>query len=81
MNRPPAKFDWNDEPPDAGPSEFMPSSGYAATSGYHAPHDLAHPGSARPRRRRGAAVLVGFCLALLVAGGYALSQFAASLRG
>lgn len=80
MNRPPARFDWDDEPHDAGPSEFMPSSGYAATSGYHAPHDLAHPRSARPRRR-GAAVLVGFCLALLAAGGYALSQFAASLRG
>ncbi|HJV63609.1 MAG TPA: hypothetical protein VJ743_21855 [Albitalea sp.] len=74
-------FGWDEEPADERPSEFMPSSGYTALSGYHVPRDL----SARAARRRtghgfGAKMALAVCVALLVASGYALSEFAKLLH-
>ncbi|CAG1016449.1 hypothetical protein BURC_01331 [Burkholderiaceae bacterium] len=68
-------YGWDEEPADERPSEFVPTSGYSALSGYHVPRDL----SARvSRRRRGGGLtrLVIATLVLLVACGVAIQQFA-----
>ena len=51
-------FGWETEPKDERPSEFVPSTGYSALSGYYAMPDAANP--RRPQR--------GGVLTLLIAG-------------
>jgi hypothetical protein len=43
-------FDWDSEPKDERPSEFVPSTGYSALSGYYA---MPEARASRPRRGGG----------------------------
>ncbi|HEY0857825.1 MAG TPA: hypothetical protein VGE16_12245 [Albitalea sp.] len=73
-------YGWDEEPADERPSEFMPSSGYSALSGYHVPRDL----SARLSRRRRGGGWVGLVIAtllLIVSSGVVIQQFAKILQG
>lgn len=60
-------FGWETEPKDERPSEFVPSTGYSALSGYYAMPEV------RPRRsqRRGGALTVLVVGALFVGLGAA----------
>lgn len=72
-------YGWDEEPADERPSEFVPSSGYSALSGYHVPREL----SARVAHRRRGGGLTGLVIAtlvLLVASGVAIQQFAKILQ-
>jgi hypothetical protein len=60
-------FDWGAEPKDERPSEFVPSTGYSALSGYYAMPDVR---GARPRQRRGISGLL-IATAIVVATGTA----------
>ena len=68
-------YGWDEEPVDERPSEFVPTSGYSALSGYHVPRDLSARVSRR-RRGRGLTGLVIATLVLLIASGVAIRQFA-----
>jgi len=70
-------FDWEQEPHDERPSEFVPSTGYSQLSGYYATPDAA---PRRRRRRRGISALTASLVALGF-GGAALLGFLHLLRG
>jgi hypothetical protein len=63
-------FDWDAEPKDERPSEFVPTTGYSSLSGYHTPTDVG--AYRRPPTRRGipvlavAAVMIGLGAAALL---------------
>ena len=48
MRSRPHTFNWDEEPADERPSEFMPSTGYSMLSGYHVPSEM----NARVAHRR-----------------------------
>ena len=64
-------FGWDTEPKDERPSEFVPSTGYSALSGYY-----AMPDSAQAARRRG-----GGMVPLLVVVGLVVGAGVAALLG
>lgn len=64
-------FDWDAEPKDERPSEFVPSTGYSALSGYYAMPEARGP---RPRRSGGINMV-------LVAGAIVVAMGAAALIG
>lgn len=74
-------FDWESEPKDERPSEFVPSTGFSSLSGYYAmPPDSR---IMRGRRRRGGGVSVlwlatGFVIAV---GTSALLAFVHYVKG
>lgn len=72
-------YGWDEEPADERPSEFVPSSGYSALSGYHVPRDLSARVSHR-RRSGGWAGVVIATLVLLLSSGVAIQQFAKILQ-
>lgn len=55
-------FDWDAEPKDERPSEFVPTTGYSSLSGYHT---LTEAGPYRRRPSRGMPVLA---VAVIVVG-------------
>lgn len=63
-------FDWESEPKDERPSEFVASTGYSSLSGYY-----SMPEPVRRRRSSGGLNLV------LIAGGVAVALGAAALYG
>lgn len=69
MQRQTHVYGWEEEPADERPSEFLPTTGLSALSGYHFPAGL----NARTARRRGsrfglASVLTVFVLLLVLSG-------------
>lgn len=69
-------YGWEYETVDERPSEFMPTSGYAALSGYHSE---VHSRRAA-RARRGLWRLVLGCLMVLALGSWVLWELAPLLR-
>ena len=72
-------YNWDSEPVDERPSEFMHSTGYAPLSGYHSNFDN------RPRtpRRSSHSGLIGvlmFALIVIAIGAWAIIKFAPMLR-
>jgi len=51
-------FGWDAEPADERPSEFAPSTGYSAFSGYHQPTGLNRRVATRRQARSGGLVRV-----------------------
>jgi hypothetical protein len=72
-------YDWDLEPVDERPSEFMESTGYAILSGYHPMNDPAR--RERPSRGVGIKTMLLFCVVVIALGGFALVKMAALLRG
>lgn len=71
-------YDWDIEPVDERPSEFMNSASWSSASGFHAtPRVLRRPASPR----FGFTGLLGAALALLALGAVALAKIAPLLRG
>ena len=68
-------FDWDDEPVDERPSEFVQSTGYSALSGYHT-QTLA-PLRSRPASRFGTKSLIAVCVIIVALGAYVLHRVAA----
>lgn len=72
-------YNWDTEPVDERPSEFMHSTGYATLSGYHSNFDSAR----RAPARRGHSGLIGmlvFALVIIALGAWAILKFAPMLR-
>lgn len=72
-------FDWQTEPKDERPSEFVPSTGFSSLSGYY-----AMPPDARVYRRRsgmGAGTLLLAALLVIVLGATVLLGFMHLIRG
>lgn len=79
--KPTQVFDWESEPRDERPSEFVPSTGYSALSGYHAMPDVEAAPTRRPARAAGshtAMWMVALIVTLGVAGLFGLGHL---LRG
>lgn len=76
--KPSQLYDWESEPVDERPSEFMPSTNYATLSGYHSSLDA--PRRARRTSRFGLASVLVFALIVVAAGGWAIVKFAPLLR-
>lgn len=75
-------FGWDEEPSDERPSEFAPTTGYSALSGYHQPMDLSRRIAHRQSRaavgvRRMALVFI----AIVGAAGFAMYMFAKVMNG
>ena len=73
-------FDWDMEPKDERPSEFVQSTGYSSLSGYYTmPDSRGRP--VRAHRRRGInGVLVGAVIVVAL-GAAALAGFLHMVRG
>lgn len=72
-------FDWDCEPKDERPSEFVPSTGYSALSGYYAmPDTRSRPA---PRRSGGLPTLVVAGAMVVALGAAALVGFLHLVRG
>jgi len=72
-------YNWDTEPVDERPSEFMHSTGHAALSGYHSAFDV-RPRPAQRGNRFGLASVLAFALVVLAAGAWAIVEFAPMLR-
>jgi len=72
-------YDWEAEPVDERPSEFMNSRSYAASSGYHSNFNTARRAPARSGSSGLAGVLL-FALIVVAAGGWAIVKFAPMLH-
>jgi hypothetical protein len=71
-------YDWDSEPVDERPSEFMSSSGYSGVSGFYSTATAARQS---PRRSRfGLASLFVVALAVLALGAFAMVKLAPYLR-
>jgi hypothetical protein len=71
-------FGWDAEPKDERPSEFVPSTGYSALSGYYAMPDPAQA----PRRRGGSMTPLLVVVSLVIGAGVAaLLGFLHLVRG
>jgi hypothetical protein len=68
-------FDWDAEPSDERPSEFVQSTGYSVLSGYYSTYDT-RAGSGQLRRRKTGGVNL-----VLVAAGVFVGMGAAALMG
>jgi hypothetical protein len=75
-------FGWDEEPADERPSEFAPTTGYSALSGYHQPADLSRRVARRQGRRgRGLGRMAVVFIALVGAAGYAMYLYARLMNG
>ncbi|HMC16880.1 MAG TPA: hypothetical protein VKI18_14675 [Albitalea sp.] len=73
-------YGWDAEPADERPSEFAPTTGYSAFSGYHQPTGL----NRRAARRQGRSGLVRIAIVFVVILGvatYAIYRCARTLHG
>ncbi len=73
-------YGWDEEPADERPSEFAPTTGYSALSGYHQPADLSRR-VARRQSTGGFGRLVIVCAAIVGALGYAIYAYAKMMHG
>jgi len=73
-------FGWETEPRDERPSEFVPSTGYSALSGYYAMPD-ARGRRPPPRRGHGPLLVLLASAAVVGLGAAALLGFLHLLRG
>jgi len=71
-------FGWDSEPVDERPSEFM-STGYSSLSGYHGLGD-ARRAERHTSSRFGLKSMLVFSIAVIGAGGYALTKLAPMLH-
>jgi len=71
-------YDWDSEPVDERPSEFMSSSGYSAVSGFYSTASAARQAPRRAGFGFGAVLLVA--LAVLALGAFALAKIATLLH-
>ena len=75
-------FGWDAEPADERPSEFAPSTGYSAFSGYHQPTSLNRRVARRQARSSGGLVRVAIVfVAILGVVGFAMYGVARMLHG
>jgi hypothetical protein len=65
-------FGWETEPKDERPSEFVPSTGYSALSGYYA---MPEPRARRPQRRSGVLMVLVVGALFVALGSAALLTF------
>jgi hypothetical protein len=72
-------YDWDSEPVDERPSEFMSSTGYSTLSGYQGLTDARR--AERHTSRFGFKSLLVFSIAVVSIGGYALMKLAPLLHG
>ena len=72
-------YDWDAEPVDERPSEFMHSGGYAAVSRSHSTAQA--PRKSPPHARLGFASLLVAVLTVLALGAFAVVKLAPLLRG
>ena len=72
-------YNWDTEPVDERPSEFMHSTGYAALSGYHSNFDAPVRASQRGSFS-GVIVVLVFAVIVVAIGGWAIVKFAPMLR-
>ena len=74
-------YDWESEPVDERPSEFMPSTGYATlSSGYHSAIGRQTRRASRSGRHFGLAGMLAFVLLIIAAGGWAIVTFVPMLH-
>jgi len=71
-------YNWDSEPVDERPSEFMHSTGYAALSGYHSFE--ARPRAPRRSGHSGLVAVLVFALIIIAIGGWAILKFGPMLR-
>lgn len=72
-------FNWDTEPVDERPSEFMHSTGYATLSGYHSSFDTRRRAPVR-RSRSGLIGVLVFALVVIAVGAWAIVKLAPMLR-
>lgn len=77
--KPSQLFDWESEPVDERPSEFM-STGYSSLSGYHGISEAPRLRT-RSSSRIGFKSMLVFGAVMIAAGGYALIKIAPLLHG
>lgn len=71
-------YDWESEPVDERPSEFMNSASWSSPSSFHpAPPPVRRPGSVR----FGFISILVAALALLILGAFAIAKIIPLLRG
>ena len=74
-------YNWDTEPVDERPSEFMHSTGYATLSGYHSSFDTrARTSSSQRSNYSGLIVVLVFAVIVVAVGGWAIVKFAPMLR-
>jgi hypothetical protein len=71
-------YGWDTEPVDERPSEFMPSSGYSAVSGFYSTAQSARQPPTRSRLAFAGLILA--VLTVLAVGTFALARFASLLH-
>lgn len=72
-------YDWDAEPVDERPSEFMACSGFSAASGFHATSTLTRPLPAKPQF--GMTLLLAAAVGVLALGALAIAKLLPLLRG
>jgi hypothetical protein len=72
-------FDWETEPSDERPSEFVPSTGYSVLSGFHAPAPARE--SSRRARHGGINIVLVVVGVIVGLGALALVGFIHLMRG
>ena len=80
MNHNAYVYGWDEEPADERPSEFAPTTGYSALSGFHHSSDLSRRVAQR-RGRSGFARLLIVCTAILGVVGFVIYQYAKVIHG
>lgn len=70
-------YDWDTEPVDERPSEFMNSTSWSASSSFHPPT----PAARKPSSRFGFAGVLIVALTLLALGALAMAKIIPLLRG
>ena len=79
--KPTQVFDWESEPRDERPSEFVQSTGYSPLSGYYAMPDTDSLPSRRPVRSGGSNTALWIGALILTLGAAGLVGLAHLLRG
>lgn len=81
MRRNTHTYGWDEEPADERPSEFMPTTGYSALSGYHVPSDLsAHHARRRSGHGVGIKVVLFAFVVLIGLSGLAIHEIGKLMR-
>ena len=70
-------YDWDTEPVDERPSEFMNSTSWSASSSFHPPVPVAR----MPSSRFGFASVLIVAMTLLALGAFAIAEIIPLLRG
>ena len=74
-------YGWDEEPADERPSEFAPTTGYSAFSGYHQPTGLNRRVARRQGRSGGLVRVAIVFVAILGVAGFAIYGVARMLHG